>query len=437
MAAVGLSLGDLFGQSSAESPASRISATYDYRDQALTLLYQVCRYEPKDFRLRRPDGRGGFAWNVRGVRRVLYRLPDLFASDSGKPVLVVEGEKDVDRLVSLGFCATTNLGGAGKWRPEYNESLRDRHVVVIPDNDDAGRAHARLVATALNGIADTVNVVELPGLPTKGDVSDWLDAGGTVASLREIIEGGGSITPGIGVGTIATAPDMTLGEALDAIAAHLTRFIHFADPVHADAIALWIAHTHVPLDRLEQSPILALTSAVKQSGKTKVLDVLEFLVRGPWRITRPSEAVLFRKIDQDHPTVLLDEVDTIFNDKSGSTEGIRSVFNSGNRHGTKVPRAVTQGRTITLAEFDVFCPKATAGIGSLPDTVLDRAIVIPMERRARSERHERLRERTARALGARSVMRSRPRRPHRGSDRCRCGAASPSSTTEPRTAGSR
>jgi hypothetical protein len=194
-------------------------------------------------------------------------------------------------------------------------------------------------------------------------------------------------------------PQPTLAATLDALAAHLTRFVHFARSEYADAIALWAAHTHVPLERLEQSPILALTSAVKQSGKTKVLDVLEFLVARPWRITRPSESVLFRKIDLDHPTVLLDEVDAIFVDKSGSTEGIRSVFDSGNRRGTKVPRNIPQGKTFALVEFDVFCAKATAGIGGLPDTILDRAIVIPMERRSRLERHERLRERTARQLG--------------------------------------
>jgi hypothetical protein len=193
---------------------------------------------------------------------------------------------------------------------------------------------------------------------------------------------------------------MTLAEALDAVAQHLRRFVHFARPEYADAIVLWAAHTHAPMEGLEQSPILALTSAVKQSGKTKVLDVLEFLVASPWRITRPSEAVLFRKIDRDQPTVLLDEVDAIFGDKSASTEVVRSIFNSGNRKGTTVPRAVPAGRSFELVEFNVFCPKATAGIGGLPDTILDRAIVIPMERRARGESIEKLRVRTSSQLGS-------------------------------------
>jgi hypothetical protein len=200
-------------------------------------------------------------------------------------------------------------------------------------------------------------------------------------------------------GEAAEPTTLTLSGTLDAVVAHLNRFVHFAAHEHAQAVALWAAHTHVPLERLEQSPILAVTSAVKQSGKTKLLDVLEFLVRDPWRITRPSESVLFRKIDRDHPTVLLDEVDAIFNDRSGATEGIRSLFNSGNRRGTKVPRNLPQGRGFALVEFDVFCPKVTAGIGGLPDTILDRAIVISMQRRSRHERNERLRERRSRELG--------------------------------------
>jgi hypothetical protein len=96
---------------------------------------------------------------------------------------------------------------------------------------------------------------------------------------------------------------------------------------------------------------------------------------------------------------MLDEIDAIFGDRAGDAEGIRSLFNSGNRRGTKVPRLVAKGKTFEFVEFDVFCPKATAGIGGLPDTILDRAIVIPMERRAKGERAERLRERTARSLG--------------------------------------
>ena len=100
----------------------------------------------------------------------------------------MEGEKDADRLASLGFVATTNAGGAGKWRDEYSEYLRGRHVVIIPDNDEPGREHAAKVARSLQGIAASVRILELPNLPPKGDVSDWLDAGGVVDELLVLAE---------------------------------------------------------------------------------------------------------------------------------------------------------------------------------------------------------------------------------------------------------
>lgn len=162
------------------------------------LLYQVVRYDPKDFRQRRPDGRGGWEWSVRGVRQVPYRLPELLKRPDGAPVYICEGEKDADRLAALGFIATTNAGAAGKWRPEFAEHLRGAKVYVLPNADDAGRNHAGQVAASLYGIAAEVRIVTLPGLAAKEDVSDWLDRGGTVDVLAKLC---------------AAAPPWTLGEA--------------------------------------------------------------------------------------------------------------------------------------------------------------------------------------------------------------------------------
>nr|MDQ3820087.1 AAA family ATPase [Acidobacteriota bacterium] len=106
--------------------------------------------------------------------------------DKSIPVFIVEGEKDCDYLASLGLLATTNAGGAGKWRNEYNEALRDRHVIILPDNDDPGRKHAQTVASSLYGIAKSVRILELPDLPPKGDVSDWLDGGRTLEQLKTL-----------------------------------------------------------------------------------------------------------------------------------------------------------------------------------------------------------------------------------------------------------
>ena len=167
-------------------PRRRIVATYDYHDEAGGLLFQVVRYEPKDFRQRRPDGQGGWSWRVKGVRQVPYRLFELRANAAADPVLVVEGEKDVDRLASLGFVATCNAGGANKWPMELNQHFQGVTVYILPDNDDAGRSHAEKIASILHGIADSVRVVALPSLPKGGDVSDWLDGGGDAGRLVEL-----------------------------------------------------------------------------------------------------------------------------------------------------------------------------------------------------------------------------------------------------------
>lgn len=169
-----------------EQTTRQIVATYDYRDEQGALLYQAVRYEPKGFIQRKPDSAGGWTYKLNGARRVLYRLPELLMADTIKPVLIVEGEKDCDYLAALGFVATTNAGGAGKWRDEYNEALRDRHVIIIPDNDEPGRKHAEQVASSLYGIAKSIRILELPDLPPKGDVSDWLDGGWTHEQLKAL-----------------------------------------------------------------------------------------------------------------------------------------------------------------------------------------------------------------------------------------------------------
>jgi hypothetical protein len=128
----------------------RIVATYDYRDEGGTLRFQVVRLrDPKSFRQRRPDGRGGWIWNLEGVAPLLYRLPELLAADPTEWVFIVEGEKDVDTLWALGLVATTNPGGAGKWRPEFNRWLVGRRVVLLPDNDAPGKNHMEMIATCL------------------------------------------------------------------------------------------------------------------------------------------------------------------------------------------------------------------------------------------------------------------------------------------------
>jgi hypothetical protein len=168
----------------------KLVETYDYTDEAGELLFQVCRYEPKDFRQRRPDGKGGWTWRLGDVRRVLYHLPRVLdAVKSGEMVYVVEGEKDVETLERLGIVATCNAGGAGKWRAEYSDVLKGAKLVaILPDNDEPGCEHAARVAKELRRRHIPAVVVELPGLPPKGDVSDWVARGGTKAQLEALVK---------------------------------------------------------------------------------------------------------------------------------------------------------------------------------------------------------------------------------------------------------
>ena len=194
LAAVGLKMEDLFSGTK-RTGRRRLGATYDYQDEDGNLLYQVVRYDPKDFKQRRPDGRGGWIWKMKGVRRVPYHLPELMKANKSASVLIVEGEKDVDRLAALGLLATCNPGGAGKWKNLDQETVRTafrgRNAVIVPDDEEVGREHARDVARRLQPVAAGVRLLELPrrpGMPERGaDISDWLDAGGTREELERLI----------------------------------------------------------------------------------------------------------------------------------------------------------------------------------------------------------------------------------------------------------
>jgi putative DNA primase/helicase len=156
---------------------------YDYRDEQGWLLYQVCRFVPKTFRPRRPDGNGGWRWGCGNVRRVLYRLPEVLEAPI---VFVTEGEKDVERLRESGFVATTNAGGAdAPWLEEYTAALCGREVILIPDNDPPGRVRVIRIARALLGSVARLSILELGGAK---DVSEWFDQGHSELELIARLE---------------------------------------------------------------------------------------------------------------------------------------------------------------------------------------------------------------------------------------------------------
>jgi len=162
-------------QSQREGPSKIPVETYDYKDEANNLLYQVLRYEPKDFRQRRPGSNGCWTWDLNGVRRVIYRLPD-FLKWPDATAFICEGEKDADRVASLDYCATTVAHG--KWTSSCVEALAGRDCLILEDADEPGAKKALAAAMALHGTAATIRIVRLPDLtghPYNKDVSDWLD----------------------------------------------------------------------------------------------------------------------------------------------------------------------------------------------------------------------------------------------------------------------
>jgi putative DNA primase/helicase len=185
----------------------RVVARYDYHSASGKLLFQVQRFDPKDFRQRRPDGSGGWINKMAGVDRVIYRLPAVISAiAAGRTVFISEGEKAVHALESIDVVGTCSPGGAGKWDRKYNSVFVGADVVVLTDNDPQatdkdgaprwhpdgrpvlpGQDHAADVGRNLSSIASKVRVVMLPGLPLKGDVADWIAAGGTAEALETII----------------------------------------------------------------------------------------------------------------------------------------------------------------------------------------------------------------------------------------------------------
>lgn len=392
VAAISWSLKDLFLEPKSNGARlvrrSRPSLHWEIKDtdgQVVAIHERVETPDGKTFVWRRPDGKAG----LNGTP--MSELP-LYGSELAstwrvdEPIVVTEGEKAADAVRTAGLASVGTVCGSSSTPGDGALSaLIGCDVVLWPDADDGGRAHMERVAQRLAPFVSSLRIVDWPDAPPKGDAANAFPP-----RIRELVtsaEPYGQAEP----------IDGSLAEALDAVLAHLRRFVSFSDPAQPIAVALWVAHTHV-YDRGETSPILWIRSAAPQSGKTRLIETIEHLVQRPWKDMRPSEAVLYRRTHRDHPTLLLDEVDAVFKDKSNQFEGLRAFLNAGNRRGVTVSRW-NQARN-DLDSFEVFTPKAIAGLGSVPDTVATRAIPVVMQRRSKAERIERLRERKARELGA-------------------------------------
>lgn len=245
LGAIGLTLADSFDDPRPTTPRGRQRvATYVYQDEGGAPLFRVHRDEElaagairKSFPQERAEGDGwvGGRGAMAGVRRVLYRLPAVLdAIRAGDPVFVCEGEKAADALRdAFGVCTTTAPEGAGKWlhkqaTPPYAASLQGAHVVLIPDQDEPGAAHMRTAAAALAGVAADVGWLTLPDLPSKGDIVEWLAAGGTRDEFEALVDE----APVADAGTERASGD-TLAPSVP------IDLVRIADVVREDVAWLW------------------------------------------------------------------------------------------------------------------------------------------------------------------------------------------------------
>lgn len=231
------------------APRRQIVATYDYTDEQGTLLFQAVRYRQSDgsktFAQRRPNGTGGWIWNLKGVRRVPYRLPELLAaSKAGRTILIPEGEKDVDRLIALGHAATCNPMGAKKWPRDFARYFQGAAtVMVLADHDQDGGDHAAQVVATLLPVVSTVKRHDFTDLPKGGDVSDWLDGGHSADDLDALLAQAPAVPTKSFAATETAAPHTDAAAALPRV--ELTKDRPMRDAIET-ALGHWVQANEPP-----------------------------------------------------------------------------------------------------------------------------------------------------------------------------------------------
>ncbi len=412
--ALGLTMADLF----VPKPKASVEAlSYAYTDEQGTVLYR---------KIRKPGKKFHFDPKLDGKRRVIYNLHAVReAVEKGRWVVIVEGEKDADRLAREGITATTLSAGAeSPWLSDYEEQFAGAtQVVIIPDNDGPGRKYGNKIA---NGLRVVPRWLELDGLPDKGDVSDWLDKGHDVAELKQAIKDAPEWAP-------VAVPDVDGAKLLDEVAHQIRRFV-VTGPEQIDTLALWVVHTHA-LDAFYTTGRLYISSPEAECGKSRLLDVLELLVPNPINTTGISPAAMYRLLLIETPVLLLDEIDKTIGRKgavdSETTGLLLAILNSGYRRGKWIVRCV--GVKSEPTKFPTFAPVAMAGITSTFDQpFMSRSIPIDLERRMEDDpiealeldydveqEFEQLRNRIADWAGSRVEMfrQSQPERPEGLEDR--------------------
>ncbi len=213
----------------------------------------------------------------------------------------------------------------------------------------------------------------------------------TLAAMKTLDE---LFNPALALAREMTVPTESGADLLDGVEGYLSRFVAYPNAGTRIAHVLWVAHAH-RMDIWESTPRIAFLSAEPESGKTRALEVTELLVPRPVRTMNVSPAYMFRKMNADEglPTILYDEIDTVFGPKAKGNEDIRGLINAGHRKGATVGRCVTQNKEILTEDFPAYCAVALSGIDDLPDTIMSRSVVVRMRRRAPGEHVEQFRDR--------------------------------------------
>ncbi len=402
VAALKLEVADLFpakpdqGSGDDWTPAGPAIATYLYTDAKGKTLFGVCRTADKQFRQWRPDPskKHGRAWSLGNVKPVLYQLPKVLAAiDDGEPIYVAEGEKDVHALEAKGVTATCNPMGAGKWRAMYSKTLASATVIVIADNDAPGRKHAREVAASLTDASCAVRLVRA----AEGkDAADHLAADHGVDEFVDLED---EPEPEAAAAPSEDLPKIALEEGdrlLRQVETFLCRFVRFTGKAQQVAVTLHVVHTWC-FEAAETTPYLHVSSPEKESGKTRLIEVLAQLERGALQSADMTAAALYRSIEDPAPVLLFDEVQELFaRDADTDQRQLRACLHSGYRLGGAARRVVGDGTNQTVKAFPTFCPKVLAGTGSLPDMLASRSVPIRLQRTTKGEQPEKFRIRRVR-----------------------------------------
>jgi hypothetical protein len=329
--------------------------------------------------------------------------------DPNVDLWITEGVKKADCGALQGLCIvalsgvwnwlTTTTAGGKMALPDFRDlALNSGRIVILAFDGDVARNPA--VQKALHGLGNylayrgaKVLYLHLPDAPEgKVGLDDFLMSGHTVSDLRELVKPTQPVPQQNSLSTPPSPPSpppfgsIDGAALLDEIDGYLGRYVVYPNDGMRQAHTLWAAHTHL-MECWESTPRLGFLSPEPASGKTRALEVTEPLVPRPVHAVNTTPAYLFRKVSDPEglPTILYDEIDTVFGPRAKDNEEIRGMLNAGHRNGAVAGRCVVRGTVIETEELPAYCAVALAGLNDLPDTIMTRTIAARMKKRAPSE----------------------------------------------------